>query len=170
MKIRLGFVSNSSSSSFYIYGANFKNGEDEAIEFFKKNRKDLPQGAGNEELEKGLEFSKAKLEVINKEIEKAVNSKALIEKEIQEAQDKIFNTDRATREDRRLFYGDKRELGLSNYCGEGNDYYIGVDLEDMDEDMTKRQFKAKVEEKLTKLFGNCDALLIGEHSESFYDG
>ena len=112
MKIRSGFVSNSSSSSFMIYGVYLEDSD----------------------IIKLLNLSEDESDDMYETVEKAL-----------ENSDLEFHSP----------YGD-------------NGFYIGKSFSDIGDDETGKQFKDKVESKLTEIFG--EGLEFDIHEESWYDG
>lgn len=130
MKLRKGFVSNSSTSSFMIYG--YELNMDEFHELIVKNHADL---------------FKKELAIINKKIkdsdDKMSLEEAIINHELYDIDEKL------------------RENGMPIYMidGETDQVFLGEDTSSMDEDETKRQFKARVEKQVAKFVGKeveCD--------------
>jgi hypothetical protein len=130
MKIRQGFVSNSSSSSFCIYGI-FIDSMSELTGYTPQDIKD-----------------KLKQDAIDSPWFKA-------------HPDMLPATDEEWEE----YYNDEcdpsdvlSDSGLEVYSMDGDGYYIGVSWSDIGDDITGRQFKDSVEEKIKKLLptAECD--------------
>lgn len=109
MKLRKGFVSNSSSSSFAIFGIEESASTLAEMLSEKMEKKALPDGVDPEDAEDEID---------------SWSVKEIIE-----------------------------EKGLSCYDDEGGTLYVGLDVFGMEEDETKRQFKARISAKLKEVFG-----------------
>lgn len=117
MKIRTGFVSNSSTTSFTIYGISLSE-KSEVKDAWNKLFPDKP--FDDEEFCDMCEDIAKKLELT-------------------------------------MHYGE-----------EGYTMYIGKDWEDIPDDVTPRQFKKEIEDKLKEAFG--ESTKYGLHSEAYRDG
>lgn len=140
MKIRQGFVSNSSSSSFCIYGITVD--EDEVKEAL------IAKGATEDELSDGLYeyFDSWSYDYKKREGK-------LTAEDIAEQEDKFFQP------------GDGFDYHNPHDYGE---IYIGVEWSSIGDDETGSQFKDRIDAKLTELFGkeiSCSTL-----EEAWRDG
>ena len=123
MKTRLGFVSNSSTSSFMIYG--YEMDSSDFYEILYKNHTDL---------------FKDQLEQLNKDHKE--DEKFTLEDALSSGE--IYDIDEVLQEN---------DIPLHMIDGEGDTVYLGVDPSNMDMDETKRQFQARVEEQISKFMG-----------------
>lgn len=140
MKIRNGFVSNSSSSSFCIYGICTE--EDKIKEAL------ISKGfATEEELDDGISEY---LEIWGYESRKQKGT--LTPEDIQNNERKFFKAEEN-------FVG--RSPGESDYV------YLGVPWHLIRDDETGKQFKERIENKLKQLFENVKC---STHSEAWYNG
>lgn len=119
MKVRAGFVSNSSSSSFCIYGTSMD---------------------------------------LSDVIEKIKESNLVPEEKLErmEENDEWYNLGELL----------EKKTGLSTYQSE-NDFWIGREWSDIDDDETGRQFKENVKAKLEKAFG--PDVECGTYEEEIYN-
>lgn len=149
MKVRMGFVSNSSSSSFCIYGA----------EIDKEALKKILQSKKNIENEKEKRVKKAQEAYGKVPLEEYLKLKALADEDLEDS----FGED---------FYEQFNKLiakfGLAYYdqSGEGESFCIGRNFTDMKDDETKGQFKESVNKKMTEMCGKkieCD-VIEGEYA------
>ena len=141
MKIRQGFVSNSSSSSFCIYGITVDESEvKEAL---------IAKGATEEELSDGLYEYFDNWSYNHKKREGK-----LTEEDIAEYENKFF----------------KPEDGFEthNPWDYGEEIYLGVEWSTIGDDETGSQFRARIEAKLTELFGKETP--CGTLEEAWRDG
>ena len=148
MKIRNGFVSNSSTTSFCIYGASVDNGEQSNIDILKKIKNGLPE-IYNEFL-KGQE---------NKEYYK-------------DKLDFLRNIDKLTEEDEEELDCDTKyivedlleKLNVYTYYPPCGTCYMGRSWSSIKDEETGKQFKEKVEEIFKNLFGDDVKLGTCEHA------
>jgi hypothetical protein len=165
MKVRNGFVSNSSSSSFCIYGFEASMPEaDEAIDILKKIKKDNPDFFNsmiNKKIDEYKELCK---------IENYYNSNLAMYELIANIDDEEILSDDETKNKLEDFLSDDADdfyslLGLS-YHNMDYSCYAGRDWSSVRDDETGLQFKQSVEaiaKYLTK--SKCSTI-----EEAWYDG
>ena len=139
MKIRQGFVSNSSSSSFCIYGVSKE--ESEIIDAL------VAKGAPEEEFEDGVyEY----LDTWSYDWHKK--------------EGKLTDEDKAKFEGRFLHPDD----GFEYESIMGECHFIGISWKNINDDETGAEFKARIEAKMTELFGEDTE--CSTHEEAWRDG
>ena len=147
MKIRKGFVSNSSSSSFCIYGAMVDQGE--LVEA-------LVNAAKLEDVQKNI------LESFNryKDKEEKVSSWEDFLKEV-ESLEEYFS------DDTYYLFDEFVDIEIFSITYD-YDYYVGRSFDTIGDDETGREFKESTEKKLAEIFGK--ELKCGHHEEAWRDG
>jgi len=148
MKIRNGFVSNSSTSSFYIYGICLDESGANLAERLKKNTTD--------EIKKTL---------LDKNNEAALKRSYLTAFDTFEAYVDHFNEDAYE-----ILSSITNIMGLTMdspeyYTG----VYTGIDPSDIGDDETGKEFKTRVETLIKSLFGD-NITGFGWHAEAWRDG
>jgi len=146
MKIRNGFVSNSSTSSFHIYGICLDEG-DEIANRIKENATDEM-----------------------KELLLTKNNEAAAKSSYRDAFDSFeAYMDHFEEDDYELLYelGDAIDLSINHpeYYG----IYIGIDPSNIGDNETGKEFKTRVEDLIKSLLGD-DIKGFGWHEEAWRDG
>lgn len=147
MKTRYSLVSNSSSTSFCIYGSHFE-GNPFSAEVIRNIKKNKP-------------------EIIDEFIKK-YESKSWHDKEILN----IFkNIDTASDEDFETIIEECDQLlpdGLGYHSCQGESFWIGRSLNSIGDNETGKEFKDSTEKLLKSVFG--DSITCHIYEESWYDG
>ena len=156
MKIRQGFVSNSSTTSFCIYGTCFE--RDEVIENLKELKINDPVlfQKGIDNLEEKSYYSDTVKFFKNLGSEKDNDD------------DDNFDEDEYDLDISMLFKDMFPELELENHYGQGGELYVGRSWSSIKDDETGKQFKDSIEASLKKILGND--IECGHHEEAFRDG
>ncbi len=142
MKIRNGFVSNSSSSSFCIYG----------VTAAEQEIKDglIAQGATEDDLADG----------VSEYLENwGYNSR--------KRSDSLTSEDIAGNE-KKFFKAEEGFESHNPYYDYGDDIYLGVAWSSIGDDETGKQFRDRIDAKLTELFGK--ETVCGTLEEAWRDG
>ena len=148
MKIRNGFVSNSSTSSFYIYGICLDKSEDDIAKRFKENTPD--------------EIKKTILDKNNELAEKRsyVTTFDTFEAYIDHFDEDVYE----------MLSSITGLVGLEMHSPEYYDaIYMGIDPSNIGDDETGKEFKTRVETLIKSLFGD-DITGFGWHAEAWRDG
>ena len=161
MKVRNGFVSNSSTTSFCIYGSTVSVDDSKGLDLFKEIQKRNP-----EEYAKFLSDYKEK-----------ISSKEYMRKNIPYV-DLMLKINDLTEEEEEVLIekylcGEILEI-ISNvfnvkaYYPPWDDYYCGVSWTAMGEDETKLEFKERVGKLMKMIFG--EEIQCGTCEEAWRDG
>jgi hypothetical protein len=155
MKIRNGFVSNSSSSSFCIYGVSL---ETDYVDILKKIKKNSP-----ESFKKVKEYAERyKGDEGYEEIDVNTDEglEQLAEDDPIEMLDKVLNN-------KKIDDWDDKPGDLAIHDPEDGGIYIGIEWKDIGDDETGKQFKARIEAQLKKILGKvkCET-----HEMAWRDG
>ena len=147
MKIRNGFVSNSSTSSFYIYGICLDIDEDEITNKFKENTTD--------------EMQKMLLTKNNEAAAKSSYRNAF--------DDFSAYIDHFGGDSYEMLYELGKAAKLSVNQLEYSGTYIGIDPSEIGDDETGKEFKTRVETLIKSLLGD-DITGFSWHEETWRDG
>ncbi len=143
MKVRQGFVSNSSTTSFCIYG-------------ICKNETEIKEALIEKELATQEELADGMYEYMDGyNYKRKKRNGELTEEDIDENEKKFF----------------KEEDGyVFNQVGDyGDDYsYLGIPWQNIREDETGAQFRERIQNKMKTLFG--DNVECSTHEEAWRDG
>jgi hypothetical protein len=150
MKIRNGFVSNSSSSSFCIYGINL---ETDYVDILKKIKKNVP-----ELFEKVKEYASEYDEDIDINTDEGLER--ITEDDPIDLLDRVLNNKK--KDEWETKSGD-----LVIHHPDDCDVYIGMEWKDIGDDETGKQFKDRIEAQLKKILGKvkCET-----HEMAWRDG
>lgn len=140
MKVRLGFVSNSSSSSFLIYG-------------ICENEKTLVERALKSE-----DFIQRAFKFFHNSWEKWGKERGRTEPMIDDIENLVSDG----------IYEIMEGFGLECHCPYDSGYYIGHSWGSVNNDETGKQFKERTEKELTELFG--EGLNFSTLSCAWYNG
>ena len=144
MKERFGFVSNSSSSSFCVYGAYV--GEPNGVEFFKLLREDFP-----EQFKNAIDYLG---ENGHMEAELLKNLDNLNELGEEKLSDLVSDS----------LYEYMEDIGFEQHSP--NRCCVGVSYDDMRDDETKKQFRERIESTLKRIFGGD--IDVGHIEETYW--
>lgn len=179
MKIRQGFVSNSSTTSFCIYGVCFE--RDEVIENLKELKindpvlfqKGIDNLAKKDYYADDVKFFKklgVKSGKKSEEDDENISVEDSLKKTygLNEEDEEEFDEDEYDLDISMLFEDMFPELELENHYGQGGELYVGRSWSSIKDDETGKQFKDSIEASLKKILGND--IECGHHEEAFRDG
>jgi hypothetical protein len=145
MKIRNGFVSNSSTTSFHIYGIALEDVKLMKVDGLKKIKKDKP---------KMWEFILEWAKTTHKDF---YNLLSQIDNLNDERHDNLLSCIYDYYAGLNSFIG--TSLGLETYCTYDH-YYIGASWDAMKPNETKKEFEKRIEENIE--------ILLGEYADCSY--